>query len=123
MNNVIVFGFRYIKGCPRLEGEIRKVKYLEDRSGSDQRKLSSKIHQEHLPNAVQYQLGKYYLVMVLNLKTKYIFVETDVKLLPDLCLLLESVCTAKDFLLEIGASMEPDASLLDFMVFRVHLII
>jgi len=89
--------YRYIKGCPRLEGEIRKVKYLEDRSGSDQRKLSSKIHQEHLPNAVQYQL------------------ETDVKLLPDLCLLLESVCTAKDFLLEIGASMEPDASLLDFM--------
>ena len=53
----IVLIFRYIKGCPRLDGEIRKVKYLEDRSGSDQKKLSSKIHQEHLPNAVQYQLG------------------------------------------------------------------
>ena len=51
------------------------------------------------------------------------FLETEVKLLPDLCLLLESVCTAKDFLLEIGASLEPDASLLDFMVILVSSVI
>ena len=56
---VLKFIFRYIKGCPRLEGEIRKVKYLEDRSGSNQRKLTSKIQQEQLPNTVQYQLGKF----------------------------------------------------------------
>ena len=47
---------------------------------------------------------------------EYSYLETEVKLLPDLCRLLESVCTAKDFLLEIGSSLEPDASLLDFMV-------
>ena len=56
---ILTFIFRYIKGCPRLEGEIRKVKYLEDRSGSNQRKLTSKIQQEQLPNTVQYQHGKF----------------------------------------------------------------
>ena len=34
--------------------------------------------------------------------------------LPDLCKLLESVCTARDFLLEVGG--EEDSSLPEFMV-------
>ena len=72
------------------------VKYLEDRSGNNQKTLSSKISQKKLENAVQYQL------------------ETEVKQLPDLCQLLESVTTARDFLVEIGGS--PDRSLVDFMV-------
>ena len=72
------------------------VKYLEDRSGNNQKTLTSKISQKKLENAVQYQL------------------ETEVKQLPDLCQLLESVTTARDFLLEIGGS--PDRSLVDFMV-------
>ena len=72
------------------------VKYLEDRSGNSQKTLTSKISQKKLENAVQYQL------------------ETEVKQLPDLCKLLESVTTARDFLLEIGGS--PDKSLVEFMV-------
>lgn len=76
------------------------VKYLEDRSGNNQKTLTSKISQKKLENAVQYQL------------------ETEVKQLPDLCQLLESVTTARDFLLEIGGS--PDRSLVDFMVSWTH---
>ena len=90
--------FRYIRGCPRIDGnvEIRMVKYLEDRSGNNQKTLTSKISQKKLENAVQYQL------------------ETEVKQLPDLCQLLESVTTARDFLVEIGGSS--DKSLVEFMV-------
>ena len=44
----------------------------------------------------------------------FLSVETDLKLLPDLCQLLESVCTARDFLLEIGG--KPEKSLVEFMV-------
>ena len=93
---------RYIRGCPRIDGnvEIRMVKYLEDRSGNIQKTLTSKISQKKLENAVQYQL------------------ETEVKQLPDLCQLLESVTTARDFLLEIGG--RPDRSLVDFMVSWTH---
>ena len=76
------------------------VKYLEDRSGNNQKTLTSKISQKKLENAVQYQL------------------ETEVKQLPDLCQLLESVTTARDFLLEIGG--RPDRSLVDFMVSWTH---
>ena len=38
--------------------------------------------------------------------------------LPDLCKLLESVCTARDFLLEVGG--EGDKSLAGFMVIIVR---
>ena len=38
----------------------------------------------------------------------------ELRQLPDLCLLLESVCTARDFLLEVGG--EQDRSLPHFMV-------
>ena len=44
----------------------------------------------------------------------FLSLETDLKLLPDLCQLLESVCTARDFLLEIGG--KPEKSLVEFMV-------
>ena len=94
----IRFVCRYIRGCPRIDGnvEIRMVKYLEDRSSNNQKTLTSKISQKKLENAVQYQL------------------ETEVKQLPDLCQLLESVTTARDFLLEIGG--KPDRPLAEFMV-------
>ena len=89
---------RYIRGCPRIDGnaEIRMVKYLEDRSSNNQKTLTSKISQTKLENTVQYQL------------------ETEVKQLPDLCQLLESVTTARDFLLEIGGNL--DRPLVEFMV-------
>ena len=38
----------------------------------------------------------------------------ELRQLPDLCQLLESVCTARDFLLEVGG--EQDRSLPQFMV-------
>ena len=38
----------------------------------------------------------------------------DLSKLPDLCKLLENVCTARDFLLEVGGP--GDKSLADFMV-------
>ena len=76
------------------------VKYLEDRTGNNQKTLASKISQKKLENAVQYQL------------------ETEVKQLPDLCQLLESVTTARDFLVEIGGNS--DKSLVEFMVSWNH---
>ena len=92
------FVCRYIKGCPRIDGnvDIRMIKYLEDRSGNNKKTLTSKISQKKLENVVQYQL------------------ETEVKQLPDLCQLLESVTTARDFLLEIGGNQEE--LLVEFMV-------
>jgi len=88
--------YRFIKGCPRIVGEIKTVKYLEDRSRSYQRNLSSKIKQEIISANAQVQL------------------ETELKLLPDLCSLLENVCTARDFLVEIGG--DGQASLVQFMM-------
>ena len=89
------------------------VKYLEDRSGSNQKQLNSKIPQKELQNSVQFQLGKY--LSILLCQPHFLsFLETDLKLLPDLCQLLESVCTARDFLLEIGG--KPEKSLVEFMV-------
>ena len=89
------------------------VKYLEDRSGSNQRQLNSKIPQKELQNSVQFQLGRY-LFILLAIHISFLSLETDLKLLPDLCQLLESVCTARDFLLEIGG--KPEKSLVEFMV-------
>ena len=40
--------------------------------------------------------------------------ELELRELPDLCQLLESVCTARDFLLEVGG--DSDTSLPAFMV-------
>ena len=42
----------------------------------------------------------------------------ELKQLPDLCLLLESVCTARDFLLEVGGP--GDRSLAGFMVINIR---
>ena len=43
----------------------------------------------------------------------FIFLEMELHQLPDLCQLLESVCTARDFLLEVGG--DPDTSLPAFI--------
>ena len=89
--------YRYVQGRPRLlDNELPRIQFLEDRSGSEQRLLSSRMKQEELSNNTQYQI------------------ETEVKSLPDLCQLLESVYTAKDFLLEAGG--QPDVSLAQFLV-------
>ena len=42
----------------------------------------------------------------------------DLSKLPDLCKLLENVCTARDFLLEVGG--EEDKSLAGFMVINYY---
>jgi len=92
---------RYVQGRPRLlDNELPRIQFLEDRSGSEQRLLSSRMKQEELSNNTQYQI------------------ETEVKSLPDLCQLLESVYTAKDFLLEAGG--QPDVSLAQFLA-KLHL--
>merc|ERR1712013_768719 len=73
---------RYVQGRPRLlDNELPRIQFLEDRSGSEQRLLSSRMRQEELSNNTQYQI------------------ETEVKSLPDLCQLLESVYTAEDLVL------------------------
>ena len=99
---------KFVLSKPRLEGEVRKVQYLEDRSSREEDLLTKKITQTQLDNNVQHQL------------------ELELRELPDLCQLLESVCTARDFLLEVGG--DPDTSLPAFMVrivlgvMRQHLI-
>ena len=97
-NTFISFPFnRYVQGRPRLlDNELPRIQFLEDRSGSEQRLLSSKITQQDLSNNMQYQI------------------ETELKSLPDLCQLLESVYTAKDFLMEAGG--QHDLSLAKFLV-------
>eukprot|EP00092_Neocalanus_flemingeri_P023314 GFUD01025278.1.p1 GENE.GFUD01025278.1~~GFUD01025278.1.p1 ORF type:complete len:2291 (+),score=510.26 GFUD01025278.1:413-6874(+) len=87
---------KYVQGRPRLlDTELQRIQFLEDRSGSEQRLLSSRITQQDMSNNAQYQI------------------ETELKSLPDLCQLLESVYTAKDFLLEAGG--QPDLSLAKFL--------
>ena len=44
----------------------------------------------------------------------------DLSKLPDLCRLLENVCTARDFLLEVGGA--EDKSLAEFMVIPIRTI-
>ena len=87
---------KFVLSKPRLEGVVRKVQYLEDRSSREEDLLTKKITQTQLDNNVQHQL------------------ELELRELPDLCQLLESVCTARDFLLEVGG--DPDTSLPAFMV-------
>jgi len=80
---------RFIVGRPRLlESELPKIKFLEDRSRFEQIQLSSKILQEELSNPMQHKI------------------ETELKSLPDLCQLLESLYTARDFLLQTGAKSQ-----------------
>merc|ERR1719369_1073005 len=87
---------RYVQGRPRLlDTELPRIQFLEDRSGSEQKLLSSRLEQQELSNNTQYQI------------------ETELKSLPDLCQLLESVYTAKDFLMEAGG--QPDMSLAKFL--------
>eukprot|EP00092_Neocalanus_flemingeri_P096724 GFUD01123162.1.p1 GENE.GFUD01123162.1~~GFUD01123162.1.p1 ORF type:complete len:1251 (-),score=310.34 GFUD01123162.1:61-3774(-) len=87
---------KYVQGRPRLlDTELQRVQFLEDRSGFEQRLLSSRIAQQDMSNNAQYQI------------------ETELNSLPDLCQLLESVYTAKDFLLEAGG--QPDLSLAKFL--------
>ena len=86
-----------MQGRPRLLGnELPRIQFLEDRSGSEQKLLSSRITQQDLSNNMQYQI------------------ETELKSLPDLCQLLESVYTAKDFLMEAGG--QHDLPLAKFLV-------
>jgi len=93
---------RYVQGRPRLlDNELPRIQFLEDRSGSEQRLLSSRITQQDLSNNMQYQI------------------ETELKSLPDLCQLLESVYTAKDFLMEAGG--QHDLSLAKFLAKSLHL--
>lgn len=90
---------RFVRGKPRLmEKELPRILFLEDRSGAEQRLLSSKIRQEPLTNSRQHQL------------------ETEVKMLPDLCKLLDSVHTARDFLLELDTGGESTKDLPAFLV-------
>jgi len=86
---------RFVLSNPRLEGEVRKIQYLEDRTGREEDQLDTKIAQSELDNNLQAQL------------------EMELSKLPDLCKLLENVCTARDFLLEVGG--QPDKPLSGFM--------
>ena len=49
---------RFVLSNPRLEGEVRKVQYLEDRTGREEDQLGTKIAQSELDNNLQTQLGK-----------------------------------------------------------------
>ena len=92
---------RFVLSKPRLDGVVRKVQYLEDRTGREEELLTNKIPQTELDN-LQPQL------------------ELELRDLPDLCRLLESLCTARDFLLKVGG--EENNSLSLFMVNVLHVI-
>ena len=49
---------RFVLSNPRLEGEVKKVQYLEDRTGREEDQLDTKIAQSELDNNLQGQLGK-----------------------------------------------------------------
>ena len=87
---------RFVRGKPRLlEEELPRILFLEDRSRL-QALLATQIPQERLSNSSQHQL------------------ETEARMLPELCRLLDSVLTARDFLLEAGG--EPARDLPAFLV-------
>merc|ERR1719431_2517599 len=82
---------RYVRGKPKLlETALPRILFLEDRSGFQHKLLSEKMEQEQLSNSAQHQI------------------ETEVRLLPDLCRLLDIVQTARDFLLETGGTPSKD---------------
>ena len=87
-------------GRPRIIGsEILKVKFLEDRSHRSQQLLSSKIKQQVLGNTLEHQL------------------DVEVRGVPELCQLLDSLHTAREFLLQTGG--DPEQSLPDFLVSHI----
>ena len=59
---------RLVLSNPRLEGEVRKVQYLEDRTGREEDQLDSKIDQTELDNNLQTQLGKVFSLIHISLK-------------------------------------------------------
>ena len=72
-----------------LADKLVEVKYLEDMSNDDENgQLSSKIPQEEISNGMQQQIEK------------------EMRILPDVCSLLTSVLTAKNFMMEIGGGEE-----------------
>ena len=79
-----------------------QVTFLEDRSGIEQRLLATRddCPQQLLTNSSQHQI------------------ETEIRNLPELCRLLDSVQTARDFLLETGGRTSEDLVLL---LRRLHL--
>ena len=44
---------RFVLSNPRLEGKVRKVQYLEDKTGREEDQLGSKIPQSELDNNLQ----------------------------------------------------------------------
>ena len=100
---VICVPFRFVCGRPKLiEGELKQVTFLEDLSGVGQRLLATRndCPQEQLANSSQHQL------------------EAEIRSLPELCRLLGSLQTARDFLLETGGRTSDDLVLL---LRRLHL--
>jgi len=94
---------RFVCGRPKLiEGELKQVTFLEDLSGVGQRLLATRndCPQEQLANSSQHQL------------------EAEIRSLPELCRLLGSLQTARDFLLETGGRTSDDLVLL---LRRLHL--
>jgi len=94
---------RFVCGRPKLiEGKLMQVTFLEDRSGIEQRLLATRddCPQQLLSNNSQHQI------------------ETEIRNLPELCRLLDSVQTARDFLLETGGRTSEDLVLL---LHRLHL--
>ena len=49
---------RFVLSNPRLEGEVRKVQYLEDRTAREEDQLDTKIKQAELDNNLQARLGE-----------------------------------------------------------------
>eukprot|EP00923_Selenidium_pygospionis_P053798 GHVN01093709.1.p1 GENE.GHVN01093709.1~~GHVN01093709.1.p1 ORF type:complete len:2403 (+),score=325.49 GHVN01093709.1:991-7209(+) len=87
---------RFVHSNPRLNGDaIKKVQYLEHRSGREEHLLTNKIPQVELDINMQTQLEKELIEF------------------SDLCQLLESVCTVRDFLLEVGG--KENTNLPEFM--------
>jgi len=82
---------RFVRGRPRMMGnELPRILYLEDRIGIQHKELSTKVVQELVINSRQHQL------------------EMELKMLPDLCKLLDSLHTAREFLLETGGDPSHD---------------
>ena len=49
---------RFVLSNPRLEGEVRKVQYLEDRTAREEDQLDTAVEQEELENNLQARLGE-----------------------------------------------------------------
>ena len=86
-----------MRGRPRLlEEDIPHVQFLEDSGVDYNQGLHESVAQKSLPNNIQH------------------LVDTDLRSLPDLCELLNSVLTAREFLVTTGG--DPNASLQKYLV-------